>query len=185
MTAYKLDEDGRPSSGSNNRVLPYYLKINSFHEDYKTYHEFRLTTDGRLFLPSNGHFVHYTEYCVGYSQVTDSIVAFIWEADNVFVGTHVRDNSTPLFYQTSYVASAVCLVLTLFLYNILPSLRKIHNYYVKCYMHHQFMLCICVIYQMSMEQKKKEDTCSLFGMSYLQCYYYLINFYHISTYHTI
>ncbi|XP_029347146.1 G-protein coupled receptor Mth2-like [Acyrthosiphon pisum] len=96
------------------------------------------------------------------SQVTDTIVAYICDADTVFMDKRARASSIHLFYRASYVASAVCLALTLLVYNILPSLRNNRNYYVKCYMSHLFVSYICVIAQINMENKQGH-TCFQFG----------------------
>ncbi|CAI6355701.1 unnamed protein product [Macrosiphum euphorbiae] len=99
-----------------------------------------------LRLTHEHHIVPHTEYCLGYSPVTDGVVAFICDADFVYMAERVRDTSLPSsFYRGSYVASAVCLALTLLAYNALPGLRNGRDYYVKCYTSHQFVSYIFVI----------------------------------------
>ncbi|XP_003242344.1 uncharacterized protein LOC100574667 isoform X1 [Acyrthosiphon pisum] len=161
MSAYEIDEDGRQVGRSNRTVLPYYVKFNCPHRDMLSY-GFQLTEDGRLYLTYEHHIVPHTEYCVGYSQVTDSIVAFICDADFVYMVERARARSIPVFCRASYVASAVLLALTLLVYNTLPSLRNIHNYFVKCYMSHQFVSYIFAIAEMIIENKQRH-TCVLFG----------------------
>ncbi|XP_008188613.2 probable G-protein coupled receptor Mth-like 12 [Acyrthosiphon pisum] len=153
MSAYGIDE--------GDLVLPYYEEFKCSHRDILD-DGFNLVSDG-LYLINEDQYVTFTEYCVGYSQVTDSIVAYICDADTVFMDKRARASSIHLFYLASYVASAVCLALTLLLYNTLPSLRNTQNYYVKCYVQHQFLACIYVIYQMSMKSEKKDESCFTFG----------------------
>ncbi|XP_003242341.1 G-protein coupled receptor Mth2 [Acyrthosiphon pisum] len=164
MSAYETDEDGRPIGSSNSTVLPYYLELKCSRR-YKVYNRFQLTVDGSLYLNDEDQLVPDTEYCVEYqvSIFGRKIVTSMCAVDTVFEIRQTSYESIPLFYRASYVASAVCLVLTLILYNTLPSLRNIRNYYVKCYMHHQFLACICVFYQMSIEREKKEEKCMLIG----------------------
>ncbi|XP_008188618.1 uncharacterized protein LOC100568573 [Acyrthosiphon pisum] len=75
MSAYGIDED--------DLVLPYYEEFKCSHRDILD-DGFRLTTNG-LYLINEDQYVPLTEYCVGYSQVTDSIVAFICDAHTVFM----------------------------------------------------------------------------------------------------
>eukprot|EP00102_Acyrthosiphon_pisum_P007415 XP_003242354.1 PREDICTED: uncharacterized protein LOC100568757 [Acyrthosiphon pisum] len=175
MFAYLTNEGGTPvyqskyirppsKALSNKKVEPYYAKFKCSHRDMLEY-GFQLTEHGNLYLTYEDHLVLQSKYCVGYSQgiVTDTIVAYICDADTVFMDKRsARASSIHLFYRASYVASAVCLALTLLVYNILPSLRNNRNYYVKCYMSHLFVSYICVIAQINMENKQGH-TCFLFG----------------------
>ncbi|CAI6356438.1 unnamed protein product [Macrosiphum euphorbiae] len=141
MFAYEIDEDGRQLQGrSIKTVLPYHVEFKCSHRDVLEY-GFQLTEDGSLYLTYEQHIVPYMEYCVGYSKgiVTDTIVAYICNSDTVFMVERARASSIPIFFRASYVVSAVCLALTLLLYNTLPSLRSTRNYSVKCYLYHQFV----------------------------------------------
>eukprot|EP00102_Acyrthosiphon_pisum_P011199 XP_008179847.2 PREDICTED: G-protein coupled receptor Mth2 isoform X2 [Acyrthosiphon pisum] len=159
----KANQDLTMFASSFIPVLPYYLDFKCLGRGMVS-HGFLLTTDGTLFLNGEFQVIPGTEYCVEYSPVADKIVAFICDIDTVFEIPRVRESSIPLFYRASYVASTVCLALTLLVYNILPSLRNIRNYYVKCYMSHQLLSYIFVIAQIIMENREGH-TCILFGYS--------------------
>ncbi|XP_016657336.1 uncharacterized protein LOC100166298 isoform X2 [Acyrthosiphon pisum] len=161
---YRFEGPSSNSHGvslSDNTVLPYYVEFNCSHGD-KVNFEFVLTVNGSLYLFDEDLYVPDTEYCVEYSPVAKGNVVFICDVNAVFKIPRVRDSSIPLFHRASYVASAVCLALTLLVYNILPSLRNIRNYYVKCYIGHQFVSYVCVIAQISMENEKGR-MCVIFG----------------------
>jgi len=175
MSAYEVDEHGRQAR-SNRTVLPYHVEFKCSHRDVLNY-GFRLTEDGSLYLTYEHHIVPPTEYCLGYSQVTDRVVAYICDADFVYMVERARAISIPIFCRASHVASAVCLALALLAYGTLPSLRDDSNYYVKCYMSHQLVSYVFEIAQMITENRRGH-TCVLFGMSHLRCYRYSIDSYH-------
>ncbi|CAI6356682.1 unnamed protein product [Macrosiphum euphorbiae] len=160
MSAYEVDEYGRQAR-SNRTVLPYHVEFKCSHRDVLNY-GFRLTEDGSLYLTYEHHIVPPTEYCLGYSQVTDRVVAYICDADFVYMVERARAISIPIFCRASHVASAVCLALALLAYGTLPSLRDDSNYYVKCYMSHQLVSYVFEIAQMITENRRGH-TCVLFG----------------------
>ncbi|CAI6356216.1 unnamed protein product [Macrosiphum euphorbiae] len=148
----------------DDKVEPYYEEFKCSHRDMLDY-GFLLIRGGSLYLTYENYIVPPTEYCLGYSQgiVTDTVVAYICDANTVFMDKRAAGaTSIHSFYWASYVASTVCLAFTLLMYNTLPSLRNNSNYYVKCYMSHEFASYICVIAQMIMKNKQGH-TCVLFG----------------------
>ncbi|CAI6354705.1 unnamed protein product [Macrosiphum euphorbiae] len=164
MHAYEIDGDGRQVGRSNKTVLPHPVEFKCSHRDMLEY-GFQLSEDDSLYLTYEHRYVPFKEYCVGYSEgiVTDTIVAYICNADTVFMVERTRASSIPIFFRASYVVSAVCLALTLLIYTTLPSFRNIRNYYVKCYLYHQFVSCICVICQMIVGKETKKEKCLLYG----------------------
>ncbi|XP_008184661.1 uncharacterized protein LOC100162913 [Acyrthosiphon pisum] len=144
----------------NKTLLPYHVEFSCLHGGINR-QWFILATDGRLYFVFDDLFIPDTEYCVDYSPVDNNIVALVCNDDPMFVITR-PGNSIPLFYRASYVASVVCLALTLLVYNTLPSLRNVSSYYVKCYVGHQLVSHVCGIVQMSMKNIKG-DACLIFG----------------------
>jgi len=181
MSAYETDANGRPEGLSNSTVIPYYLQLKCSNRD-KVDDGFMLTTDGSLYLNGDGQRVLETGYCVEYYAEADAQV--VAELQAFVCGKATRDTLVYKFIRASDVASAVCLVLTLLMYNTLPSLQNSRNYYVKFYIACELVSSIMYASQWITEDLKGH-TCVLYGMFYLHCYHYLINSYHISTYHTI
>ncbi|XP_060857061.1 G-protein coupled receptor Mth2-like isoform X2 [Metopolophium dirhodum] len=157
--AYETDADGRPVGQSNSTVLPYNIEPRCFTKQMDE-DGFTLTTDGSLYLTGDVQRIPETEYCVEYYAKAGAQVVAVLQA---FVcGKDTRDSWVYKFIRASDVASVVCLVLTLLVYNTLPSLQNSRNYYVKFY-----MACELVSSTMYASQWITEDlkghTCVLYG----------------------
>ncbi|CAI6354342.1 unnamed protein product [Macrosiphum euphorbiae] len=159
MFAYETDADGRTAGRSNSTVLPYNDEPRCFTKQMVK-DGFILTTDGSLYLTDDRQRVPDVLYCVDYyaeasAQVDSVLQAFV-------CGDDIRNSWVYIFIRASDMASVVCLVLTLLVYNILPSLQNSRNYYVKFY-----MICELVSSSMYASQWFTEDLkghiCVLYG----------------------
>jgi len=184
MFSYETDVDGRPMGQSNSTVLPYYLKLKCSDRE-KVDDGFMLTTDGSLYLNGDGERVPETGYCVEYyaaagPQVDAGLQAYVCPSDETLTTAEDTRGSWKYFvFLAGFVPSVVCLTLTLLVYAILPSLRNVHGYYVMCYVACLLVSFICLMILQWAQEEMSSHLCILSGMSYLHCYRYLINSYHI------
>jgi len=193
ISVYETHTDGSPSEVlSNNTLRPYYNELSCTTVQYHEFEGYKMVENGSLYSLDKEQYIWDREYCVDYiidkSGFYD-LYALICVNDT----KSTTDNTTTLLTGGNWklstssieiikVVSAVCLALSLLVYNTLPSLRNIRNYYVKWYIGNLFVSYICEILLKYMKNLQYR-WCVLFGMSYLHCYHYLINSYHISTYH--
>lgn len=188
---YETDAGGRPTDRSNSTVLPYFLTLNCSSR-IMVDDGFMSTMDGNLYLNGNEQSVPAIEYCLEYSaaaepQVGVDLQAFVCSSNfkSPSKAEDIRGSWKYIILLVGFVPSVVCLVLTLIVYAILPSLRNVHGYNVMCYVACLLVSMVSIMILQWTQGLSKSRYCILYGMYYLHCYHYLINSYHISNYHII
>ncbi|XP_003242502.2 G-protein coupled receptor Mth2 [Acyrthosiphon pisum] len=159
MSTYKTDADGRLVGQSNSTVLPYNVELRCFPKQMLK-DGFMLTMNGSLYLTGNGKLVPDFRYCVDYYADAGAQVAAVLQAFVCDENSH--DSWVYIFIRASDVASAVCLTLTLFVYNTLPSLQNSRNYYVKFYMACE-LVSSCMYASQWFTEYIKGHNCVLYG----------------------
>ncbi|CAI6355806.1 unnamed protein product [Macrosiphum euphorbiae] len=165
MSAYETDADGRPVGRSNSTVLPYKLNLQCSRKRMVK-DVFMLTTNGSLYLTGDGQRLPDTRYCVEYYNEA-RLQAFVCADDGELpaIAKDTRGNLNWLLFSIRYsnIASPVFLALTLLVYNILPSLRNTHNYYIQCYMACNIVSYLCLIGLRWTRQNITDHLCVLYG----------------------
>ncbi|XP_060857059.1 G-protein coupled receptor Mth2-like [Metopolophium dirhodum] len=165
MSAYETDEDGRPVGRSNRMVLPYYLTLECLFRE-RLNDGFTLTTNGSLYLKDKDQLVPNTKYCVdSYAEAGSPVATGL----RVFM-CPIESSFTFFVDQASYIASSVCLALTLVVYAKLSYLRNVHGHYVMCYVACFLVLFVLLIIQMFSPNDLSSPFCIPFGYFHLFAY---------------
>lgn len=165
------DGDGRTPVLSDRSPLPYWERLNCTDRDMLPAGEFVVTADGSLYRPGAGARVPAARYCLDAHRDDrtpgggggTAIRAFV--CAEPYSSPDAHDHPGGWKYRLTragFVASVVCLALTLLVYAALSDLRNVHGYYVMCYVACLLLAFVCLL-AIQWWVDANSDLCVFFG----------------------
>lgn len=165
---HEISDRGATFTPSNNTLVTYYQSPPCL--KYRVENDFKLASNGSLYLTETGTYLPQSEFCMENYQPTvldSEFSAFVCKIEYSRKQEDLNEESRGswkyIALLAGFIPSVLCLFLTLLVYAVLPSLRNVHGYYIMCYVACMLVSVVCLMVIQWLQDTISDRACIFFG----------------------